>query len=173
MEREVHLLYKNVRRATILDFLVRCKACEKKKGKKNRGLVVKPIVHSSMNSRGQLDLTDLQTNPDGEFHYILNYQDHLTKFVTLQPLRMKTAEEVAVVLLNIFTTFGAPCILHTDNDKEFKNKLVESLNEMWPRLLIVHGKSRNSQSQGRVERANCDIQDMLTWKSDNRTNNWS
>lgn len=174
MEREVQKLFKNVSRGTVVDFLVGCEDCQKKKGKKRKGLVVKPIIHSHMNSRGQLDLIDLQSDPDGEYRFIFNYQDHLTKFVTLRPLRTKTAEEVALVLLDVFTTFGAPCILQTDNGREFKNRLMESLKELWPTLNIVHGKPRHSQSQGSVERANRDVQDMLnTWKSANKTKSWS
>jgi hypothetical protein len=45
---------------------------------------------------------------------------------------------------------------------------------MWPELKIVHGKPRHSQSQGSVERANQDIENMLaTWLTDNRTKKWS
>ena len=33
---------------------------------------------------------------------------------------------------------------------------------MWKGLKIVHGKLRHSQSQGSVERANRDIEDMFT-----------
>ena len=41
---------------------------------------------------------------------------------------------------------------------------------MWPDLVIVHGKPRHPQSRGSVERANCDIKDMLiAWMSDNDT----
>jgi hypothetical protein len=37
-------------------------------------------------------------------------------------------------------------------------------------LKIVHGKTRHSQSQGSVERANQDIENMLaTWIQDNIT----
>ncbi|KAF0751495.1 Uncharacterized protein FWK35_00017713 [Aphis craccivora] len=38
-------------------------------------------------------------------------------------------------------------------------------------LKIVHGKPRHSQSQGSVERANQDVENMLaTWLTDNKTN---
>jgi len=41
---------------------------------------------------------------------------------------------------------------------------------MWPELKIVHRKPRHSQSQGSIERANQDIENMLaTWLTDNRT----
>eukprot|EP00102_Acyrthosiphon_pisum_P018385 XP_008190120.1 PREDICTED: KRAB-A domain-containing protein 2-like [Acyrthosiphon pisum] len=75
---------------------------------------------------------------------------------------------VAYVLLDIFTTFGAPSILHLDNGREFANKVVTEMCAMWPELKIVHGKPRHSQSQGSVERVNQDIENMLaTWLTDN------
>lgn len=38
----------------------------------------------------------------------------------------------------------------------------------------MHGKPRHSQSQGSVERANQDVENMLaTWLTDNKTNKWS
>jgi len=45
---------------------------------------------------------------------------------------------------------------------------------MWLELKIVHGISRHSQSQGSVERANQDIENILaTWLQDNHTKKWS
>lgn len=46
----------------------------------------KPIISRELNSRCQVDLVDMQTCKDGEFKFILNYQDHLTKFIQLRPL---------------------------------------------------------------------------------------
>ncbi|KAL4090679.1 hypothetical protein QTP88_025471 [Uroleucon formosanum] len=116
----------------------------------------------------------MQAQSDGEYKFILVYQDHLTKYVLLRPLKHKRAENVAYVLLDIFTTFGAPSILQSDNGREFANKVVTEICAMWPELKIVHGKPRHSQSQGSVERANQDIENMLaTWLTDNRTKKWS
>ncbi|XP_008183200.1 SCAN domain-containing protein 3-like [Acyrthosiphon pisum] len=64
--------------------------------------------------------------------------------------------------LDIFTLLGAPTILQSDNGREFLNQIVFNLRNVWPELKIVHGKSRHSQSQGSVERANQDIENMLT-----------
>ncbi|XP_072375773.1 KRAB-A domain-containing protein 2-like [Diabrotica undecimpunctata] len=45
---------------------------------------------------------------------------------------------------------------------------------MWDELKIVHGKPRHSQSQGSIERANQDIEKMLTtWPEINKTSQWS
>nr|XP_012137514.1 PREDICTED: uncharacterized protein LOC105662085 [Megachile rotundata] len=54
------------------------------------------MVTSDLNSRCQVDLIELQSNRDGEYKFIMVYQDHLTKFVQLQPLKTKRAEEVAL-----------------------------------------------------------------------------
>jgi hypothetical protein len=101
------------------------------------------------------------------------YQNHLTKFVLLQPLQSKRAEEIAFQLTDTFLTFGAPCILHSDNGKEFVNSVIAEISTLWPELKIIQSTPRHSQSQGSVERANHDIQNMLaSWMKDNHTTNW-
>ena len=48
------------------------------------------------------------------------------------------------------------------------------MKELWPQLVMVHGKPRHPQSQGSVERANSDIKDILVaWMTDNNTNDWT
>lgn len=146
----------------------------KKGSTTKKGLVVRPILSSEMNSRCQVDLIDMQAQSDKNFKFILVYQDHLTKFVLLRPLTHKRAENVAWVLLDIFITFGAPSKLHSDNGREFVITIISNLCNMWPELKIVHGKPRHSQSQGSVERANQDIENMIaTWLQDNKTRRWS
>lgn len=174
MEHELNNKYKNITREAIMLYLNLCESCQKKGSTIKKGLVVKPIISKEMNSRCQIGLIDMQAQPDGNYKFILLYQDHLTKFVNLRLLHHKRAEEVAYVLLDIFTTFGAPAILQSDNGREFANKVVEELCSMWKDLKIVHGKPRHSQSQGSVERANQDVENMLgTWLQDNKTKKWS
>jgi hypothetical protein len=86
---------------------------------------------------GQVDLINCEAYADGEFKYIMNYQDHFTKFVHLYPLKTKTAAEVAWHLLEIFLTFGAPAILQLDNGKEFVASVITELKQLWPDLKIV------------------------------------
>jgi len=83
----------------------------------------------------------------------MNYQDHLTKFVIRRPLKTKRAEEIAFNLMDIYTIFGAPAILHSGNGREFVNKIITELNEMWGDIKIVHGKPRHSQSQGSIRKS--------------------
>ncbi|GFW94779.1 KRAB-A domain-containing protein 2 [Trichonephila clavipes] len=122
----------------------------------------------------RVDLIDLQSNRDGEYKLIMVYQDHLTEFIQLRPLKTKRAEEVAYHVLSIFLIFGAPAILQSDNGIELNNQDISEICAMWKDVKIVHGKPRHSQTQGSVEMANQDIQNMLTaWMNDNVTNKWS
>ncbi|XP_047505092.1 KRAB-A domain-containing protein 2-like [Pieris napi] len=174
MEKECKKKYKNITQEVIKLYLRLCEPCQKKLKSAKKGIVVKPLVSTEMNSRCQVDLIDMQSNPDGDFKFIMVYQDHLTKFVQLRALTSKRAVEVAYKLLDIFCIFGAPSILQSDNGREFANHVIEELCSMWSGLKIVHGKPRHSQSQGSVERANQDVQNMLmTWMNDENCKRWS
>src|SRR5215510_869788 len=116
----------------------------------------------------------MQSEPDGYCRFSMNYQDYLTKFIILRPLKSKTAEKVAYQLMDIFCIVGAPFILQSENGRELSNKIIQNLADMWPGMKLVHGKPRHYQSQGSVERSNQDIRDMLVaWMSDNNTKTWS
>lgn len=56
----------------------------------------------------------MQTQSNGNYRFILVYQDHLTKYVLLNLLRYKRVE-VSYILLDIFTTFKFQYILYNDN----------------------------------------------------------
>lgn len=121
------------------------------------------MIFSEMNSRTQVDLIDMQSQADGEYRFIMVYQDHVTKFVQIRALKTKRAEEVTKHnIIYIFCIFGAPMILQSDNGREFVNQIINDLKCMWDNLKIVHSKPRNSQSQGSVERVNQNIQNILT-----------
>ena len=150
--------YANITTDAVELFKSYCVVCqEKRKRSKTTGVVVKPILSSEFNSRGQVDLVDMQSSPQGQFKWIMVYQCHLTKFVILRPMSSKRAAEVAFQLLDIFFLFGAPAILQSDNGSAFTTQVITELKELWPQLIMVHGKPRHPQSQDSVERANSDI----------------
>ena len=174
MVKETGTKYKNITAECIMIYLNLCIPRLKKSKVPKKGLVVKPMVFSEMNSRAQVDLIDMQSQADGENRWIFVYQNHLTKFVQLRPVTSKRAPEIAYQLLGVFSIFGAPNILQSDNGREFVNSIIEELRSMWKGLKIVHGKPRHSKSQGSVERANRDIEDMLTtWLHSNSRTHWA
>jgi hypothetical protein len=79
-----------------------------------------------------MDLIDMQTLSDGEYKWLLNYQDHFTKLCFLRPLKAKSAMEVAAALIDIFTHIGVPHILQSDNGREFCNQVVTAFKTLWP-----------------------------------------
>ena len=147
MHQKTKAKYANVTKDQLQLFTDLCEDCQLKKKKVRKSLVVKPIVSHDFNSRCQVDLIDMQSQPDGQFKFILNYQDHLTKFLNLRALMCKTADAVADELIDIFCIFGAPQILQSDNGREFANRVVTAVVKKWPQCHIVHGKPRHSQSQ--------------------------
>ncbi|CAF4624581.1 unnamed protein product, partial [Didymodactylos carnosus] len=95
--KEIKQKYANVTERQLKLFVSGCRECKIKRAKpKNSSkLVVQPVISHDFNARGQVDLIDMQSCPDGPFKFILNYQDHFTKFCVLRPMKTKTAAEVA------------------------------------------------------------------------------
>ena len=88
---------------------------------------------------------------DGDFKWVMHYQDHLTKFSILRPLKSKRAAEVAYQLTDIFLLLGAPHILQSDNGREFTANIITELKLLWPELKLVHGRTASS-SEPRIGR---------------------
>ena len=157
--------YTGFSRKIVLSFVGMCQECQLQKSKKSiKGVVTKPIRSTDFASRGQVDLIDMQATGavNSPYNFLLVYQDHLTKFVVLRPIKTKTATEVSATLLDIFCLIGSPHILQSDNGREFKNvNLATMIRELWPSCRIVHGKPRHPQSQGSVERVNQEIKKVL------------
>lgn len=64
----------------------------------------------------------MESQADGDFKFILVYEDHLTKFVQLRAMKTKRAEEDAYHLLDVFTIFRSLCIL---NNKMGEHSLIK------------------------------------------------
>ena len=53
-----------------------CPGCVRRLPRKPSSAGHKPILTKGLGSRGQVDLIDFQSCPDGSFKFLLNYQDH-------------------------------------------------------------------------------------------------
>ena len=97
----------------------------------------------------------------------------LNKICAASSSNVKTCIRIAYQLLDIFSTFGAPSVLQSDDGRKFVNSVITELSAMLDGLKIVHGKPRHSQSQRSVERANRYIEDVImTWLQSNSTSHW-
>ncbi len=121
---------------------------------------IKNIITDGFDVRGQVDLIDFQSMPDGEFKFLLNYIDHGIKKLMSIPLVAKRASAAAVALLSIFTEQGPPTILQADNggefsrsamdhrdrqmllDNEYVDEIISKVKLIWPECHLVRGSPR-------------------------------
>ena len=96
-----------------------CAICICKSVRKKPKAGHQPIISKGFGSRGQIDLIDMQSMPDGLFKYILNYTDHGSKMPYLFALSNKEVKCVSYILFRLFTMIGPPAILQADNGREF------------------------------------------------------
>ena len=144
-------------------FVKHCATCQLQQPQRTKPQL-KPIIENSFLNRFQLDLVDMRHAPDGDYNYICHTMDHFTKFHVIYPLKTKTADEVAATFRDrVLGYFGAPKRFHSDNGKEFVNKVLHGLLDKWnPDVTLINGRPRHSQSQGLVERGNREIEKKLT-----------
>jgi hypothetical protein len=68
----------------------------------------------------------LSPSADGN-SYVLLLVDIATRFVILRPIADKTAESIVRSLFMIFTDFGIPQIIQSDNGTEFSNQIISQI----------------------------------------------
>ncbi|KAL1492015.1 hypothetical protein ABEB36_012520 [Hypothenemus hampei] len=159
-------------RIVIETFIQSCAICHKKKNFRPVNLVNKSITSKEFSSRGQVGLIDYQSMQDGQYKWLLNYQEDLTKFICLRPLKSKTPAEVAKELLKIFLELGPPSILQNDNDREFVDGIIMELVKLWPDLKHIHEQPLDPQIQVSIEKSNQDVDNMLrAWMTENNSTN--
>ncbi|XP_049885717.1 KRAB-A domain-containing protein 2-like [Pectinophora gossypiella] len=128
---------------------------------------MKMKLSDSFNYHGKVDFIDMQLIPNGNYKWILHYQDHTTKFSFLRPLTSKRKEEVAFELLKLFLEFGFPASLQSEKDGEFLSAVTNELFEVWPNCKIINKNSVIHES------IDPDVENMLqAWMQNNNSTNW-
>lgn len=172
MKSEISKKYANVTFEMINLYIDMCAVCQQRKKKKltNRG----PASYSllDINRNCLVDLIDLHNRADGDYRFVMVYQDLVTKYVLLQALKTNGAEEVANRLNDIFLTFGAPhAILSNDNGENFAQRINRTMGDVWSGLHVVR-KTRESDPPQESVKAR--VENMInTWMQENDSENWS
>lgn len=173
MVSELKNNYCNITNETVMVFLKLCAECHKKAVYPKIGLTPKPILQPTFNSRAQIDLIDMQSRRHNDYRFIMYYQEHLTKYIVLKPLKSKCAEEITYNLIDIFTLFGAPAILQSCSGKKFVTSVINKLHDIWDEVKIDCGWPKHSESQESIEKTNRDLQEMLsTWMDKKNSLDW-
>ena len=157
----------------ILEWCQACEGCQKTKPGAKGGrteLRQEHVVYRPMH-RVAIDLITFRYPTERGNRVILSVVDYASRWIELFALKDKTAESVESTIYDEYLTrYGAPLVMHSDQGREFDNKLMLLTMKRWG-----VDKTRTSGfapwSNGLVERLNRPIKMMLTqFGEDNRTN---
>jgi len=117
-----------------------------------------------------IDLAEFPISEQGNT-YALVVVDVCTRFVFLDAMKTKEANEVAPRLFKLFCTIGFPKIIQSDNGTEFKNSIVEILTsqlEMDHRLTTPY----HPRANGVAERNVRSLKDILQKSLEGNIADW-
>lgn len=111
--KELNRKYKNMTVESIVMYL-RIVYPEIKSSEKGN-IIIKSKIRRKMSFQCQVNLIDMQTNPDCDVKFIFVYQDHLKKLVLRPSLYSKTPDEIAYHFSIFSELFKCQKILHSNN----------------------------------------------------------
>jgi len=151
-------------------FIDHCLHCEMNRPNRSRA-PSQPIESGDTNKRCQIDLIDMRAEPSGPYNWILTTKDHFGKFVTLWPLRNKTAQEIADALDIFLMCCGPWEILQCGQGAEFEAAAAILMRRHG--IKVIYSSSRHPESQCLVEQANGQIQNKIRiWRAETGLENW-
>lgn len=109
---------------------------------------VMPMDHIAIDLLGPLP-----TSLKG-YNFVLVVVDIATRFTVLRAMRTKMMEEVAWHLWGVFSDFGIPMILQSDNDPSFLGRVVQALREhcgVDHRLVLPYHPQANGAAEVHVK----------------------
>ena len=118
----------------------------------------------------------MQSKPDHQLFVISHAVDDFSKFHLLFPLKTKSAKEFTQGLIEqVFSVFGLPSVLYSDNGSKFVNEILNSTIIFWAGVSnIVNGSPGHFQSLGLVKQGNRTIEPMISArKTDNCSMEWA
>ena len=105
-----------------------CVACQKHNITRKGYHPLRPVYSYLPGDHWSMDLAELPTTPNDN-KYLLVLLDICTRFCILRCLPNKKAKTIAGTLVQVFSDFGYPRILQSDNGTEFKNVTMKLLTE--------------------------------------------
>ncbi len=150
-----------------------CLSCQHRKTSHRQPQL--PTGHRPVSRPFQLvaiDLVEYKSLSEGN-RFILSVIDHLTRYLVLIPIKSKEAVVVVRHLVDrVFSVFGPPETLHSDQGREFENQLVKELQSVFG-----YKKTRTAayrpQGNSVLERVHSTVHNMLAMYSNLACDNWS
>ena len=108
---------------------------------------------------------------DSGNRFILTVMDACTHYPEAIPLRQHTAKDVAVALVSVWSRFGFPEEIQSDQGSDFMSELMQVfLTEF--HISQIKSSIVHPQSQGAIERFHATLKNMLRALSDRFPDNW-
>ena len=134
-----------------------------------------PVVHRPVTRPFQcvaIDLVEYNHMWEGS-RYILSVIYHLTRFVILIRIKTKEATTIARMLVErVFSVFGPPETLHSDQGSEFENQLVKEFQ-----IVFGYKKTRKAtyrpQGNSVLKRVHSTVDNMVAMYSTLACDNWA
>ena len=102
----------------------------------------------------------MSTTRTSKSKFALVVIDMATRWLEIIPLRAITSESICNALLSIFTTFGFPSIVLSDNGPQFISTITSAFHKML-QMTQIFATRYHPQSNGCCERANQTIKLMI------------
>ena len=151
---KISAFHVGVTKEQVRAYVQECNACQRTSSIKERDDIV-PVVSSGPMEHLQMDLVDFTQYKDSNngFAWLLTIMCIFSKFLWAVPLMNKEATTVGNALIQLFSQWGAPSILQSDNGKEFVAEVIGRICSSLG-IELRHGRPRHPMSQGQVERVN-------------------
>jgi transposase InsO family protein len=146
-------------RAKIAQVRALCDVCDQWKALPKR--IVAAILTSRPMQLVMFDLSFMPMKDSNGFMGFLLVADHFSKMKWGMAVKGKTKGPVADYLYQLFSLLGSPERWHCDNGKEFVNNLMDEVAARLGIPEVSHGRPRNPQCQGLIERANRTVKSKL------------
>ena len=158
--------------ADVKQWCQRCAECYKRKSMKKNRAPLQPVETGFPFERVAMDIMGPLPKTGRGNKYILVVSDYFTKWPEAFPLPDQSATTVARVLINeIFSRFGMPYILHSDQGTNFDSTVIKEIC-----IILEIKKTRTTayhpQCDGAVERFNRTLQDLISLNVHNAKDNW-
>lgn len=191
MVKELQTNYKNITYEIITLYLRLCKRCQISKNK-GHNYSQKPFKQPHQNTVeiasdprpiskcSVVHFIDFRHQPDQEYHFVLVYEDELTKFVQIRQLKSVTSDEISRSLLEIMLLFGVPRVLRFTPEiitRETVIGVISNLCNTWHNLIVIYDKSNGDHDNNRLNETSGTVFDLhqaiLNWMEENSSGCWS
>ena len=150
-------------KSSVQSYVNSCKECiESKSSCTKRQAPLQPMVVSEPFTFWAMDyMGPLPETARGNKH-ILVVGDHFTKWCEAFPTQDQKAQTVANILVSrLFSRFGPPQILHSDQGTNFESNLIKSICDLMG-IQKTRTTAYHPQGDGQIERQNRTLQEILS-----------